>query len=201
MRRRGRNVLLKDRRGSRPCKRPKARFEVIQDHHHRQDAATLFVAASDILMPEDLFTNGFGTILAAEHDLLATVQDLAVTKETGPPSPVLRILRHHTKQLETIIDLLELREGLLPFPNRFMDGGATVPQTTHVRPVATESWMSDLVQRHQALRESLGRLIEVTAHEHDGESGLREAAQRHEEMEWMLMALLNEKPPDAGRLV
>lgn len=140
-------------------------------------------------------TSGFGTILAAEFELQEIVRSRLNAEAGNANAGVARILEEHLVQLGTVVTLLQQREQLLPHSDRFeaqseCDRPLAHPVEEASRPA--EFSLVDLVTRHQRLRRNIEALIELPGHLEDSERHLREAAQRHGEMEWMLNALLNE---------
>ncbi|HKB90422.1 MAG TPA: hypothetical protein VKC60_07885 [Opitutaceae bacterium] len=144
---------------------------------------------------EEHITNGFGTVLASEHDLLDVIRRLLDAENSNKNHDLTRILEQHVKQLGAIIALLEQRDKLLPFPDRFGALDQCIPllmHPVHGVPPHSEHSIANLVKRNLNLRRSIDVLIEQSGHLDGNETGLREASQRHAEMEWVLTALVNE---------
>jgi hypothetical protein len=143
----------------------------------------------------DHVTSGFGTILAAEHALLKTIRD-AIDHGTGAQrGGITRILEEHARQLIAIIALLEGRDKLLPFPERFTASdryrGLLARPEDSRGDFPTEP-LALLATHHRNLRHGIEVLIGCSGSHDREEASLREAVQRHAEMEWMLSALLRE---------
>ncbi len=141
---------------------------------------------------KDDFTSGFGALVVAERDLR---EQLLASITAGQADGALRIFRHHVLQIEAVIALLEGREQLLPHPARFEALRECVTQDLNPLrkiPQNVDAPLEHLVKMHQALRRGIEVLVEQSGHHDHNETALREAAQRHGEMEWMITALVNE---------
>lgn len=146
-------------------------------------------------------THGLGTVLAKEYGLLDFVCGLLAAEKGSHAEGFARILEHHAGQLAAIIILLERRGRLLPHPDRFevIGHGTTLPaQAVDAAPDGVAQSLGNLLKRNRELRQSIEILAGQSGHPGENEAGLREAMQRHEEMEWMLTALINEDAA-AGR--
>ncbi len=141
-------------------------------------------------------TSGFGSVMEREQDIRSsTTERLGV--DNGPKSAAIdRILRHQQLQLGANIALLEQRYEMLPHPTRFATLPATHGRLSHARGAAVApdaaSLLPNLVAQHISLLRAIEALITQRPDGQRGELILTEIARNHEEMAWMLTALINE---------
>lgn len=149
-------------------------------------------AQNDTAQPS--LTSGFGTVIERERDLQrATEATLGQTR--GRRSAELdRILRHQHSRLGANIALLEQRYEALPIPARFVnwhDRGHPSPRTEHMGAEEAEL-LPRLVEQHTRLLIDISALIDCAPDGQRGELILAEVSRSHEEMAWMLTALMKE---------
>lgn len=138
-------------------------------------------------------TRGFGTVLAMEQELQSLVRSLTVAPQQRVFAKFRRILENHVEQIGVVLGLLDARDSMLPTPIRFAGlASAGLPLLDPSPLTETRPTVRDLIARHQALRQHIGVLIADSGNKDAEERHLKEAAQRHEEMEWMLTSVLNE---------
>lgn len=141
--------------------------------------------------PPEHFTSGFGAVIVAEHDLRDQLYAFVAAGHSGD---IMRILQHHALQLDVIIALLDRRDKLLPYPQRFeaLDKCTSIamyPLRNFSRNL--DEPLGHLAKLHQTLRQGIEALIDQSGHHDSDEISLREAARRHAEMESTLIALQN----------
>ena len=147
-------------------------------------------------------TSGFGAVMEQERDLQASTLG-CVGAETGPRSTdVDRILRHQETQLGANIALLGQRYEMLPSPGRFraLQGKARPPARRVAGAADDDDPLRALIAQHVGL---LGNIDVLIAQRPDGQRGeliLNEVARNHEEMAWMLTALIKEDESVRDRL-
>lgn len=131
-----------------------------------------------------------------EHTLQASTEESLGTVEGPHSTSVDRILRNQRLRLDENVGLLEDRYELLPHPARFRALQGKLPSlaksvrdsTAH----ETTGALSNLVAQHVEVRENIATLIALSPHGQHGELNLNVMAHNHEEMAWMLTALLKE---------
>ncbi|HVS52375.1 MAG TPA: hypothetical protein VHD62_08470 [Opitutaceae bacterium] len=140
-------------------------------------------------------TSGFGAVIDKEHDLQTATEGLVghVNGEHG--TAIDRILRHQHSRLGANIALLEQRYEALPNPERFVHWNdrrhpPAAPRRLELRD--TTEALPELIARHVGLLADIEALIGCVPDGQRGELILNEVSRRHEEMAWMLNALLKE---------
>jgi hypothetical protein len=139
--------------------------------------------------PARSFASGFGAVLEQESDLQASTEGYLGTVD-GPHSAATdRILRDQQIRLGANVSLLEQRYDMLPASARFRGLRGRLRPPAKARRVTMESIdaLRHLVAEHLGLMENLELLMGKR-----GEHLLAEVAHNHEEMAWMLTALLKE---------
>jgi hypothetical protein len=147
-------------------------------------------------------TSGFAALVDREQNLRRLMQ-LCVDRAAGSQAEnTVRILSRHRTQIDAIIALLIRRWAHFPQPARCGAAAAVDPRGTHHHPAAGwegGSAIASLHARHLELLGNLGSWIKDMEPVAGREGLLREAWQRHEEMAWMLDALLIEEDHVARR--
>jgi hypothetical protein len=137
-------------------------------------------------------TRGFGPLIEQEYALETSVRDNLLFVD-GPRSAEIRlILERQQGRIAGGIMLIEQRVESLPYPGRFR---ALVQLRAHAfegMPVARETGLAHLAHQHLDLQDSLLALAEQQSATGRPERILRAVARNHEEMAWMLNALLSE---------
>lgn len=149
-------------------------------------------------------TSGFGSVLEKEHILQSSIEGVLRTAERVRPVDLDRILRHQQARIGTNIVLLEQRNEMLPHPARFLPlhgKHASIPTSRRTGPEsASDGPLPKLVAQHVTVASDIDALI---AHGSNGQRGdiiLSEVARSHEEMAWLLTALLQEDRSTRDRL-
>lgn len=153
-------------------------------------------AGPDDQTAEPSLTSGFGAVLEHEHELKASVAGYIGTDESVHADAIDRILQNQQDRLSANIALLQERYEMLPHPSRFDALRAPLTPPSKARYTRTELRNADmlptLVAQHRKMMGDIATLIAQRADGQRGELILGEVARNHEEMAWMLMALLNE---------
>lgn len=137
-------------------------------------------------------TRGFGPLIEQEHALETSVSDNLLFVDGPRSAEIRRLLESQQGRIAGGIMLLEQRVESLPNPERFR---ALVQLRAHASegmPVARETGLAHLAHQHLDLQDSLLALIEQRSDSGRPERILRAVARNHEEMAWMLNALLSE---------
>lgn len=145
--------------------------------------------------PPPGFTVGFATLIEGEAELARALGAAARGLEGPRASATARIFEHQVRQLDAVVALLMQRRAQFPLPQRFERDAAQHPRATqhHAGVGQTEApTLAGFHRRHLAFATRLGELVASTASGANREELLREAKQFHEEMAWMLAALINE---------
>lgn len=139
-------------------------------------------------------TSGFGTIIEKEHDLQSATES-SFPQVIGHHSADLdRILHLQHSRLGAHIALLEQRFEALPKPERFANWHESGRPPTKPRraPADEAELLPGLVGQHTRLLADIDALIGRAPDGQRGELILTEVSRSHEEMAWMLTALLKE---------
>lgn len=138
-------------------------------------------------------TSGFGAVLEKEHELQSATES-SFASTTGQRSADLdRILHLQHSRLGANIALLEQRFAALPKPERFASWHErSRPASKPPAPGHETKRLPDLVGQHTRLLADLDALIGCAPGGQQGEHILAEVSRSHEEMAWMLTALLKE---------
>jgi hypothetical protein len=140
-------------------------------------------------------TSGFGAVLEKERALQNATEG-SLGHLTGEHARDFdRILRHQHSRLGANIALLEQRYEALPNPERFITWhDRRHPPVTARRAADRDEidLLPDLIARHTGLLADIEALIRSVADGQRGELILREVRRNHEEMAWMLTALMND---------
>lgn len=145
-------------------------------------------------------TSGFGTVMEREYDLQALTRNYVGTASGPHAAAIDRILRVQQEKLGANIALLGERYETLPHPVRFdalRRHPAIARTSAEAEPLCA---LPALVAQHLGM---LGNINTLIAQREDGERGeliLTEVARNHEEMAWMLTALLKEDESVRDRL-
>lgn len=138
--------------------------------------------------------SGFGAVIEKERDL-QTATEGSFGQVTGNHSAEIgRILHHQHSRIGATIALLEQRYEALPNPERFVswrDRSKPPAKPGRMEGDGTEL-LPDLIARHTNLLADIEALISRAPDGQRGELTLREVSRNHEEMAWMLTALLKE---------
>lgn len=140
-------------------------------------------------------TSGFGAVIEKEHDLQNVTEDSLGQVSGQHAVKIDRMLRHHHTRLGANIALLEQRYETLPNPERFVDWNERLhpPGPRRRTEHRTESeLLPELIARHTSLLADIDALIGCVPDGRRGELILAEVSRNHEEMAWMLTALLKE---------
>ncbi len=144
---------------------------------------------------------GFGEILLLEAHLRQQVQALRTGHLLEATPGLDRILSHHVDQLSAVQVLLEQRYQLLPCPSRFFAIEGMIrsfKDTSLVLEDRIQQRLGPLLTSNQELRLAIEGLIEISGDHDCDEASLKEAAQRHSDLEWMLSAMLSESWTKGG---
>lgn len=140
-------------------------------------------------------TSGFGTVMEMEQDM-RTSTEAELGRDSGPKSAAIdRILRQHLLLLDANFALLAQRYEMLPNPKRFAAVLAAEGRPNAIAAAAapgSAGWLSELVAQHLDLGRAIGALIGRQSDGQRGELILTEIARYHEQMAWMLTALVKE---------
>lgn len=150
---------------------------------------------NDVRSPSP-FISGYGVVMKQEHALQSSIGK-ALGALGGPHAAAMgRVLRHQRVRLRTNIALLEHRYGSLPHPERFQALHRMLSPLSKTRRVAADpeqpEILSALVAQHLNLTTSIDRLLARRRDVQRGEVNLAEVAKNHDEMAWMLTALIKE---------
>lgn len=140
-------------------------------------------------------TSGYGVLFEKEERLRSAVCDRIGEAHGGHGSDLRRILRRHQKLLEANQTLLRRRCDELPCGSRFGALRNPHPHWPLARgsdPLEERSALGDLVARHASLIGDIEALVSRAAGRERAEPLLVEMEQNHEDMAWMLTALINE---------
>lgn len=140
-------------------------------------------------------TSGFGAVREQEEDAQSSTKGY-LGFDRGPNSAAIdRVLLHHGTRLGANVGLLEQRYRMLPHPDRFQSLDKTHPRLSTPSRTATAT-AGGLLPHLVGLHLNLLRKIEALVDQHsDGPRGevlLAQIARSHEEMAWVLLALLKE---------
>lgn len=140
-------------------------------------------------------TSGFGTVLEKEHALRSTTEGSVGHVHGRHAKEIDRILHHQHSRLGANIALLEQRYEALPNPERFVNWNdcrrpPSTPRRTEHRDET--DLLPDLIARHTGLLADIEALIDRRPDGQRGELILAAVSRNHEEMAWMLTALLKE---------
>lgn len=140
-------------------------------------------------------TSGFGAVIEKEHDLKSATEGSLGHVNGEHATELDRILRHQHSRLGANIALLEQRYEALPSPERFVNWNERRHPPSAARRTEDRDeteLLPDLIARHTGLLADIEALIRCVPDGQRGELILTEVSRNHEEMAWMLMALLNE---------
>ena len=149
-------------------------------------------ARNDTAQPP--LTSGFGAVLEKERDLRSATEDSFGQASADHSTNVDRILHHQHSRLGANIALLEQRYEALPKPQRFVnwhDRGRPPAKPRRTERNDAEL-LPNLVAQHTRLLMDIDALIGSAPDGQRGELILTEVSRSHEEMAWMLTALLKE---------
>lgn len=154
-------------------------------------------ATNDTAQPS--LTSGFGALIEKERELQSATES-SFGRLTGYHAAELdRILHRQHTRLGALIALLEQRFEALPKPERFANWHDRSPTPSSPRaPREKSELLPDLIGRHTRLLADIDALIGCAPDGQRGELILTEVSRSHEEMAWMLTALLKEDET-AGR--
>lgn len=143
---------------------------------------------------EPPLASGFGALIDKEHSLRSAIADRYGLIGGKHAAALARILRRQEFQLDANIALLEQRyEGISTgeHPTEVDDGDASAPSG----PASYEAGevLCDLVVRHASLLADIDALLQRGPDGRRGELILTEVRRNHEEMAWVLNALLSEE--------
>ena len=146
-------------------------------------------------MAQPPLPSGFSAVIKKEYDLQAITEG-SLRHVTGHHSAEIdRILRHQQSRLSANIALLDERYEALPGPERLASRNerhqVTNP-TLGFEDRDESQVLPDLVTRHACLQTDIEGLIERAPDGQRGKLILREVSRNHEEMAWMMRALLKE---------
>ena len=139
-------------------------------------------------------TSGFGAVMQQEEDIQSSTEGY-LGADNGPNSAAIdRLLRQQGTRLGANLALLERRYGMLPHPARFRPLQAKhVRLSTARRAAAPDSGvLPSLIAQHLELLRKIETLISQRPDGQRGELILAQIARNHEEMAWMLAALIKQ---------
>lgn len=142
--------------------------------------------------PAIMPTKGFGPLLEQEHALQVSNADNLLFVAGPHATDIRRILEDQQTRIAGAIGLVEQRVEALPYPDRFHALAHLRPAQAAGMPAPRETGLADLAHQHLSLQSGLLSLIEHRPEGGQPELLLVAAARTHEEMAWMLTALLNE---------
>lgn len=134
-------------------------------------------------------TSGFGAVIEKEQSLQGATEGALGCVGGAHAAQADRILRHQNTRLGANIALLQQRYESLPLPERFLQIQPPVPAQS---PPHATGPIADLLARHNGLLAEIETLIDCAPDGQRGELILREVSRNHDEMAWMLTALLRE---------
>jgi hypothetical protein len=142
-------------------------------------------------------TSGFGTVMEQERDIQAATGAQLGTDHSPQSAAIDRILRDQQAQLGANIALLEQRYETLPQPERFQALPPEEIRLSHSpRPAGATMdravFLPNLIEQHLNLLRHIEALIARRPDGQRGEIILAEIARNHEDMAWMLTALIKE---------
>ncbi len=137
-------------------------------------------------------TRGFGPLLEQEHALQVSNADNLLFVAGPHATDIRRILEDQQGRIAGGIGLVEQRVETLPYPERFHSLAHHRASSVDGMPAPRETGLADLAHQHLNLQSGLLSLIEHRPEGGQPELLLVAAARNHEEMAWMLTALLNE---------
>lgn len=143
---------------------------------------------------EPSLTSGFGAVIEKEHDLQSATEESFGHVRGHRTTEIDRILHHQHSRVGANIALLEQRYEALPKPERFVnwcDRTRAPAKPRHTQRDKT-TLLPDLIARHTSLLADIDALIGCAPDGQRGELILTEIGRNHEEMAWMLTALLKE---------
>jgi hypothetical protein len=152
-------------------------------------------------------TSGFGAVIEKERVLLSATAGSLGHASGQHSAEIDRILRHQHSRLSANIALLEQRYEALPNPERFArwnDRRAPPLTPRRIAPRDEPEVLPELIARHTGLLADIEALIDGGPDGQRGELILTEVSRNHQEMAWMLTALLKEDetvtrlPPEQG---
>ena len=152
-------------------------------------------------MAQPLLTSGFGAVIEKERDLQARTAGSLGQVGGHRSSETDRILRHQQARLGANIALLQERYEALPRPERFSSWNERAHATNTAFDHEDRDGsrvLPDLIARHAGLQADVEALIATAPDGQRGELILGEVSRNHEEMAWMLTALLKEDATSAG---
>jgi hypothetical protein len=146
-------------------------------------------------------TSGFGAVIEKEQDLQSATRASVGHAVGHRTTEIDRILHHQHSRLGANIALLEQRYGDLPKPERFATWCDRTRANTKPRRVQLDEarLLPDLIARHTSLLADIEALIGRAPDGQRGELILNEVSRNHEDMAWMLTALLTEDATVARR--
>ena len=137
--------------------------------------------------------SGFGSLIDREHTLRGTLAECDGRIEGNHAADVERILQHQVLQMDANIALLEQRyEGIangIPVVASIAD---RLPPGSEPGSYGAGDILPDLRGQHASLMADIDVLLERSPDGQRGELILAEVKRNHEEMVWMLTALLSE---------
>lgn len=142
-------------------------------------------------------TSGFGSVIEEEHELQTLLRECTRTATGIHGDNIARIFINHLQEIDEILALLYERSDRLPHPLRFTVLKSGLPLPTHARPLSSfaQPLFGRLVAFHLHLQGGIEKLL-IKEPELGGEKQLlKQIAQRHEDMAWMLNALIKEDAP------
>jgi hypothetical protein len=168
------------------------RLESRSPPHHAPAETRAWLAAHNTTAEPPL-ASGLGDLIDKEHALRSSIADRYGLIGGKHAAELARILRRQESQLDANIALLEQRyEGISTgeAPTDADDGDPSAPS----RPASYEAGevLRDLGVRHASLLADIDSLLERAPDGRRGELILTEVKRNHEEMAWVLNALLSE---------
>ena len=145
--------------------------------------------------PAPLLTSGFGSLIEEEHALETYLGECIHTIGGQHGDSVDRIFVNHLQQIREILALLYKRSEMLPNPARFRTlklGARIFTRSPHQIIPPVQPVLHRLVSLHLHLQRGIEVLLKKDHDAKCDETMLSQVAQKHDEMGWMLTALLKE---------
>lgn len=139
-------------------------------------------------------TSGFGSVIEKEHGLQSATECSFGHVSGDHAADIDRILRQQHSRLSANIALLEQRYEALPNPERFASwhNRSRPPAAPRRTPRAGTELLPNLIAQHNSLLADIESLIACAPDGQRGELILTEVGRNHEEMAWMLAAVLRQ---------
>ena len=144
---------------------------------------------------EPPFISGFGSVMEQEREIRSSTEEYLEVAHGPKPEVLNRILRYHQSRIGANIALLEERYQSLPQPARFrslQSRPLPIVDAHHAAQSHGPAFLPSLVSLHVKVLRSIDALTPQRPDGQCGELILAEIARNHEDMAWMLTALIRE---------